>query len=276
MNTYNGERGYLQLLENTLNQGFWRDDRTGVGCYTAFAQQLRFDLHVGFPLLTTKRVSFHNVKHELLWFLSGSTNVHALHKHNVHIWDEWAGPDGQLGPVYGYQWRHWPTRFIDAPVDQISSLVNGIVDSPSSRRHVVTAWNPANVDECGLPPCHIGFQVQYVPDVHGLNLHMLMRSADLFLGVPYNIASYALLLHLIARATRMRPLELVITMVDAHVYSSHAEQVREQCARDPYRLPVFQTNPGATIPKTLFGIDPEDLWVVDYQHHPSIKAPIAI
>jgi len=261
---------YLALLRDVLENGSHRDDRTGVGARSVFGRQLRFDLAEGFPLLTTKKLHTKSIVAELIWFLRGDTNVQWLQQQGVSIWDEWADANGDLGPVYGKQWRSWA-----APdgrvIDQISGVIESLKTMPYSRRHIVSAWNPADVDNMALPPCHCLFQF-YVADGK-LSCQLYQRSADVFLGVPFNIASYALLTHMIAQVTGLAPGEFVHTFGDAHLYSNHVDQAREQLARDPLPLPVINLN-GAK--RDVFAFLPEDVSFVGYRAHPSIKAPIAV
>ena len=263
------ERAYLELLADVLATGTVRDDRTGTGTVGVFGRQIRFDLRRGFPLLTTKRVHFKSIAIELLWFLRGDTNVRWLQDHGVTIWDEWADERGELGPVYGRQWRSWA-----APdgrvVDQISRLVEGLKTNPNSRRHIVSAWNPADVDDMALPPCHCLFQF-YVSEGR-LSCQLYQRSADLFLGVPFNIASYALLTHMLAQATGLEVGDFVHAFGDAHIYLNHIEQVRTQLGRAPRDFPALTLSPKGS----LFDYAYEDIAVTDYDPHPVIKAPVAV
>lgn len=261
---------YEDLLADVLENGAVKSDRTGTGTRSVFGRQLRFDLSDSFPLITTKRVHFKSVALELLWFLRGDSNVRWLQERGVKIWDEWADDDGELGPVYGVQWRSWPTPD-GGHIDQIERLVEQIKTNPDSRRHIVTAWNPAEVDQMALPPCHAMFQF-YVADGR-LSCQLYQRSADLFLGVPFNIASYALLTHLIAAQTGLTPGEFVWTGGDCHIYDNHVEQVREQLSREPYAYPQLKLN---RVPESIFDYELSDFEVLDYQHHPTIKAPIAV
>lgn len=315
----NFDKAYHDLLQRVLRGGIYKDDRTGTGTYSVFGHQMRFDLKEGFPLLTTKKVSFKMIATELLWFIRGDTNIKFLLKYNNNIWNEWAfknwvesdeydGPDmtdfnkraladddfnalyrsemdkfkekvlsddtfsekyGNLGSVYGKQWRHW-TGADGKVVDQLSDVIEGIRTKPDSRRHIVTAWNPAEIDSMALPPCHAFFQF-YVSD-GALSLQLYQRSADIFLGVPFNIASYALLLHLIAQETGLAVGEFVHTMGDAHIYSNHLDAVKTQLQRESFNPPNLKINSDASI----FDMEYEELEVEDYTHHPSIKAPIAV
>jgi thymidylate synthase len=261
---------YLDLCRHILQDGTDRPDRTGTGTRSVFGWQMRFDLRDSFPLLTTKKLSTKAIVHELLWFLRGETNVRSLQAVNVHIWDEWADTEGNLGPVYGKQWRSWA-----APdgrvIDQVTELLAGLKKQPWSRRHVVTAWNPADLDRMALAPCHCLFQF-YVAD-GGLSCQLYQRSADVFLGVPFNIASYALLTCMIAQAVGLAPRELVHTLGDAHIYANHVEQVNLQLAREPRALPRLALNPAVT---DLFAFRFEDVSFTGYDPHPSIRGEIAV
>jgi thymidylate synthase len=263
-------RTYLDLLQHVLDKGTDRGDRTGTGTRSVFGYQMRFDLAAGFPVLTTKKLHLKSIIHELLWFLKGDTNVAYLRENGVTIWDEWADENGDLGPVYGYQWRSWP-----APdgrhIDQIANLLNAIRKNPNSRRLIVSAWNPALVDEMALPPCHCLFQF-YVADGK-LSCQLYQRSADIFLGVPFNIASYALLTMMIAQVTGLQPGEFVHTLGDAHLYANHFEQARLQLRRTPGGLPKMYINPAVT---DLFAFKYDDFRLLDYVAESSIKAPIAV
>lgn len=265
---------YEDLVRKILREGTLKSDRTGTGTISLFGQQMRFDLSEGFPLLTTKRVFFKGLAYELLWFLKGSSNVRWLQEHNVHIWDEWADPEtGDLGPVYGVQWRSWPAPTADDPhhtIDQISKVLQLIKEHPDSRRMVVSAWNPAEIDEMALPPCHALFQF-YVADGR-LSCQLYQRSADMFLGVPFNIASYALLTTMIAQQTGLEPGEFVWTGGDCHIYDNHIDQVLEQLSREPYPYPTLKIDKAAS----LFDYDYEDFHIENYQYHPTIKAPVAV
>ena len=266
---------YEDLLREVLEQGAHKSDRTGTGTRSVFGRQIRFDLAESFPLLTTKRVHFRSLALELLWFLRGDSNVRWLQERGVSIWDEWADQDGELGPVYGVQWRSWPTAD-GGSIDQIAKVVEQIRTNPDSRRHVVTAWNPAEVDEMALPPCHALFQfyVESREDGPGrLSCQLYQRSADMFLGVPFNIASYALLTVMIAQQTDLEPGEFVWTGGDCHVYDNHVAQVREQLSREPYPYPRLRL---ARRPATVFDYEFEDFEVLGYRHHPAIKAPVAV
>jgi thymidylate synthase len=263
-------RQYHELLEHVLKTGTQRPDRTRVGTLSVFGYHSRYDLSGGFPLLTTKKLSLKSIITELLWFLRGGTNVHDLRKDGCTIWDEWADENGELGPVYGKQWRSWATPD-GGSIDQIRSVVDEIRQNPNSRRMIVTAWNPADIDKMALPPCHCLFQF-YVADGK-LSCQLYQRSADIFLGVPFNIASYSLLTMMIAQVTGLRPGEFIHTLGDAHLYLNHLDQAREQLSRKPYALPVMKLNPNV---KDIFDFEYEDFTLLDYHAHPSIKAPIAV
>ncbi len=252
------------------DDGVYKNDRTGTGTYSLFGHQMRFDLAAGFPLVTTKKVSLKLIIHELLWFLQGSTNIKYLQDHNVHIWDEWADDHGELGPVYGSQWRSWPGQD-GATIDQISRVVANIRNNPDSRRLIVSAWNVAEVDNMALPPCHMMFQF-YVAQGR-LSCQLYQRSADIFLGVPFNIASYALLTLMIAQVCDLEPGDFVHTMGDAHLYSNHLEQTDEQLSRVPLPLPTMALNPEV---KDIFAFSIDDFTLSDYRCHKTIKAPIAV
>jgi thymidylate synthase len=266
----NGERRYLELLGEVLERGARKTDRTGTGTLSLFGRQLRFALGEGFPLLTTKKLHFKSILYELLWFLRGDTNVRWLQERGVSIWDEWADEKGELGPVYGYQWRHWRTPD-GREIDQIANLVASLRSKPDSRRHIVTAWNPADVDKMALPPCHALFQF-YVANGK-LSCQMYQRSADLFLGVPFNIASYAALTLMAAQVAGLEADEFVLTLGDAHLYLNHLEQARLQLERQPKPLPRLRINPAV---KDIFGFAYEDFTLEGYEPHPAIKAPIAV
>ncbi|MFC7064564.1 thymidylate synthase [Brucella rhizosphaerae] len=263
-------RTYLDLLQHVLDNGSDRGDRTGTGTRSVFGYQMRFNLAEGFPVLTTKKLHLRSIIHELLWFLKGDTNIAYLKENGVSIWDEWADENGDLGPVYGYQWRSWP-----APdgrhIDQIAALLKTLRENPNSRRLIVSAWNPALVDEMALPPCHCLFQF-YVSDGK-LSCQLYQRSADIFLGVPFNIASYALLTMMIAQVVGLEPGDFVHTLGDAHIYSNHFEQARLQLTRTPKQLPKMRINPNV---KDLFDFRFEDFELVGYEADPTIKAPIAV
>lgn len=261
---------YHQLLKHILANGHRKEDRTGVGTLSVFGYQMRFDLAQGFPLVTTKKLHLKSIIYELLWFLNGDTNIKYLKDHGVSIWDEWADENGDLGPVYGYQWRSWPGRN-GAKIDQITKLMDQLRSKPDSRRHIVTAWNPADVDQMALPPCHALFQF-YVADGK-LSCQLYQRSCDTFLGLPFNIASYALLVHMIAQQCNLEVGDFVWTGGDVHIYSNHIEQVNLQLTREPYPLPTLHLR---RKPASIFDYQFEDFEIRDYQAHPSIKAPIAV
>jgi len=263
-------RQYLQLLDDVLTNGIDRSDRTGTGTRSLFGYQLRFDLSQGFPLLTTKKLHLKSIIYELLWFLRGETNVRYLQEHGVRIWDEWADANGDLGPVYGSQWRSWPDGK-GGTIDQIAEVVRSIRTKPHSRRHIVSAWNPAEVDEMALPPCHCLFQF-YVADGK-LSCQLYQRSADVFLGVPFNIASYALLTAMMAQVTGLKPGDFVHSFGDVHLYSNHFEQAREQLSRTPRPLPQLTLNPEK---RDIFGFEFEDFAITGYDLYPTIKAEIAV
>lgn len=263
-------RTYLDLLQHVLDNGVDRGDRTGTGTRSVFGYQMRFNLEEGFPVLTTKKLHLRSIIHELLWFLKGDTNIAYLKENGVSIWDEWADENGDLGPVYGYQWRSWP-----APdgrhIDQIANLLKMLHGNPNSRRLIVSAWNPALVDEMALPPCHCLFQF-YVADGK-LSCQLYQRSADIFLGVPFNIASYALLTMMIAQVAGLKPGEFIHTLGDAHIYANHFDQARLQLTRTPKKLPTMWINPDV---KDLFAFRFEDFQLEGYEADPTIKAPIAV
>ena len=263
-------RQYLDLMSHVLEQGDHKTDRTGTGTLSVFGWQMRFRLQDGFPLLTTKKLHTRSIIHELLWFLQGDTNIRYLKENGVSIWDEWADENGDLGPVYGKQWRRWETAD-GRSVDQITRLVEGIRRNPDSRRHLVTAWNPGEVDNMALPPCHALFQF-YVANGR-LSCQLYQRSADIFLGVPFNIASYALLTHMIAQACDLAPGDFVWTGGDCHLYLNHLEQAREQLSREPRPLPQLRINPAV---KDVFAFRFEDFTLEGYDPHPHIKAPVAV
>jgi thymidylate synthase len=264
-------RQYLQLLKTVLDTGTDRPDRTGTGTRSIFGHQMRFDLGDGFPLLTTKKLHVKSVITELLWFLRGDTNVRWLQERGVKIWDEWADENGDLGPVYGRQWRSWPGGHDGKPIDQIKNLLNQLEKNPHSRRLIVSAWNPAEVDAMALPPCHCLFQF-YVADGK-LSCQLYQRSADIFLGVPFNIASYALLTLMMAQATGFEPGEFVHTLGDAHLYLNHLEQAQLQLMRTPFPAPKMILNPEV---RDIFAFKFEDFTLSEYQAHSNIKAPIAV
>jgi len=261
---------YLDLMRHVRENGVFKDDRTGTGTYSVFGYQMRFDLSEGFPLVTTKKTFLKGIIHELLWFLSGSTNIKYLVDHDVHIWDEWADEHGELGPVYGSQWRSWPGPD-GKTIDQISRVVEDLKTNPDSRRHIVSAWNVAEVDEMALPPCHSLFQF-YVADGR-LSCQLYQRSADIFLGVPFNIASYALLNMMIAQVVDLEVGDFVHTLGDAHLYSNHIEQADKQLLRKPRSLPTIRINSEV---KDILGFKISDFELLDYDPHPGIKAPIAV
>ena len=263
-------RQYLDLMSHVLEHGDHKTDRTGTGTLSVFGWQMRFRLQDGFPLLTTKKLHTRSIIHELLWFLQGDTNIRYLKENGVSIWDEWADENGDLGPVYGKQWRRWETAD-GRSVDQITRLVEGIRRNPDSRRHLVTAWNPGEVDNMALPPCHALFQF-YVANGR-LSCQLYQRSADIFLGVPFNIASYALLTHMIAQACDLEPGDFVWTGGDCHLYLNHLEQAREQLSREPRPLPQLRINPAV---KDAFAFRFEDFTLEGYDPHPHIKAPVAV
>jgi thymidylate synthase len=263
-------RQYQDLLRDVLDNGTDRPDRTGTGTRSVFGRQARFDLGAGFPLLTTKKLHIKSIVYELLWFLRGETNVRWLQERGVRIWDEWADENGDLGPVYGSQWRSWPDADVGT-IDQIANVVNSIKTKPDSRRHIVTAWNPAEVDEMALPPCHCLFQF-YVADGK-LSCQLYQRSADLFLGVPFNIASYALLTEMMAQVTGLKPGEFVHSFGDLHLYHNHFDQARLQLSRDTRPLPRLTINPDK---RDIFDFQFEDFMITGYDPHPSIKAEIAV
>lgn len=260
---------YEDLLRHVLENGATKTDRTGTGTISTFGAQLRFDLEAGFPLITTKRVFMRGIAEELFWFLRGETNARSLQAKGVYIWDEWADENGDLGGVYGAQWRSWPTPN-GGHIDQIAQVLDQIRNTPDSRRMVVSAWNVAELDNMALPPCHMMFQF-YVADGK-LSCQLYQRSADLFLGVPFNIASYALLTHMVAQQTGLEVGEFIWTGGDVHIYNNHFDQVEEQLSRDPYPYPQLKLNKAPS----LFEYELEDIEIVNYQHHPAIKAPIAV
>lgn len=264
------DQQYLDLLQALLEKGTWKEDRTGTGTYSLFGHQMRFNLQEGFPCLTTKKLHLRSIIHELLWFLQGDTNIKYLKENKVSIWDEWADENGDLGPVYGYQWRSWPTHD-GRQVDQISKVIEMIKHNPDSRRLIVSAWNVAHIDQMALPPCHTLFQF-YVADGK-LSCQLYQRSADTFLGVPFNIASYALLTMMVAQVTGLEYGDFVHTFGDVHLYSNHVEQARTQLEREPRALPTMKINPEV---KDIFSFKFEDFELVNYDPHPHIKAPVAV
>lgn len=261
---------YEDLLRDVLEHGTHKDDRTGTGTTSAFGRQIRFDLSQGFPLITTKRVHFKSIAYELLWFLRGESNVAWLQENGVTIWDEWADASGELGPVYGVQWRSWPTP-LGEHIDQIALVLDQIRANPDSRRLIVSAWNPADIPDMALAPCHAMFQF-YVADGK-LSCQLYQRSADLFLGVPFNIASYALLTLMVAQQAGLEPGDFVWTGGDCHIYDNHLEQVREQLSREPYPYPTLRI---ARTPDSIFDYRYDDFVVEDYQHHPAIRGAVAV
>ena len=261
---------YLDLMRTILEEGHYKADRTGTGTYSLFGYQMRFDLQKGFPLLTTKKLHLRSIIYELLWFLRGDTNIKYLHDHNVTIWDEWADEQGDLGPVYGKQWRSWETPD-GRVIDQITSLIEQIKRNPDSRRLLVSAWNPADVDQMALPPCHTMFQF-YVSNGE-LSCQLYQRSADVFLGVPFNIASYALLTMMVAQVCGLKAKDFVHTFGDAHIYSNHVEQAKLQLSREPRTLPQMRINPDV---KSIFDFQYEDFTLENYDPHPHIKADVAV
>ncbi|MGQ9860785.1 MAG: thymidylate synthase [Thiobacillaceae bacterium] len=263
-------RQYLELLRHVLDHGVRKEDRTGTGTLSVFGYQMRFDLQAGFPLVTTKKVHLKSIIHELLWFLRGDTNIAYLRKHGVTIWDEWADSNGDLGPIYGHQWRSWPAAD-GRHIDQIAAVLEQIRHTPDSRRIIVSAWNVGELDKMRLPPCHAFFQF-YVAEGR-LSCQLYQRSADIFLGVPFNIASYALLTMMIAQVTGLKPYEFIHTLGDAHIYLNHLDQVRLQLSRQPRTLPVMRINPEV---RDLFAFRYEDFTLEGYDPHPAIKAPVAV
>ena len=270
---------YHALMRHVLEHGTPKQDRTGTGTRSVFGWQMRFDLEAGFPLLTTKKLHLKSIIHELLWFLQGDTNIRYLKDNGVRIWDEWADENGDLGPVYGHQWRHWTTPD-GREIDQIAQLIDGLKRNPDSRRHIVTAWNPSDVEHMALPPCHAFFQLYVAPPRAGdadqrprLSCQLYQRSADIFLGVPFNIASYALLTMMLAQVCDYRPGDFVHTFGDAHLYSNHFEQARLQLSREPRPLPRMHINPEV---KDIFAFRFEDFTLEGYDPHPHIAAPVAV
>ena len=267
-------RPYLDLMRHVLDHGHEKADRTGTGTRSVFGWQMRFDLAEGFPLLTTKKLHLRSIIHELLWFLQGDTNIRYLKENGVSIWNDWADANGDLGPVYGHQWRHWPAGSVDNPdreIDQIAQLIEGLKKNPDSRRHIVSAWNPADIPQMKLPPCHALFQF-YVADGR-LSCQLYQRSADIFLGVPFNIASYALFTLMVAQVCELAPGDFVWTGGDCHLYSNHMEQARLQLSRAPRLRPTMHLNPAV---KDIFGFRYEDFTLQGYDPHPHIAAPVAV
>ncbi len=260
---------YLDLLQHVLDNGIKKEDRTGTGTISTFGYQMRFDLQKGFPLLTTKKIHLPSVIHELLWFIKGDTNVRYLQENKVRIWNEWADEDGELGRIYGYQWRSWTAE--DRNIDQLKEVIESIKNNPNSRRHIVSAWNVGDLDKMNLPPCHILYQF-YVADGK-LSCQLYQRSADIFLGVPFNIASYSLLLMMMAQVTGLQPGEFIHTLGDAHIYLNHIDQVKLQLTREPRELPKMKLNPEI---KSLFDFKFEDFELTDYNPHPHIKGEISV
>lgn len=261
---------YLNLLNRVLTEGVEKEDRTGTGTISVFGHQMRFDMSEGFPCLTTKQLHLRSIIYELLWFLNGDTNVKYLQENGVRIWNEWADEDGDLGHIYGYQWRLWPD-YNGGHIDQISDVINTIKNNPDSRRIIVSSWNVADLPNMNLPPCHAFFQF-YVADGK-LSLQLYQRSADIFLGVPFNIASYALLLQMVAQVTNLQPGDFIHTLGDAHIYSNHLEQVKLQLTREPRSLPTMKINPDV---KNIFDFKFEDFELIDYDPHSHIKGKVAV
>ncbi len=263
---------YLNMLKYILEHGEARPDRTGVGTLSVFGYQFVHDLQEGFPLLTTKKINFHAVKIEVLWYLRGGTSIHYLNEHGVHIWDPWADDQGNLGPIYGYQWRRWPRYSAQGHIDQIQAVIDEIRQNPYSRRLVVSAWNVAQLHQMRLPPCHVLFQF-YVSKDGRLHCHLYQRSADVFIGVPFNIAGYALLTSMIAQVTDLQPGKLIISYGDLHLYQNHLRQAQTQLARTPRPLPRLWLNPRV---KNIDDFQPDDIQIRDYDPHPWIRAPVAV
>jgi thymidylate synthase len=261
---------YLDLLQHVLREGIEKSDRTGTGTLSIFGHQMRFDLKEGFPLITTKKLHLKSIIYELLWFLKGDTNIRYLKENNVRIWDEWADQEGNLGHIYGYQWRSWPD-YNGGYVDQIQQVIRSIRENPDSRRHIVSAWNVADLSNMALPPCHVLFQFYVVNS--RLSCQLYQRSADIFLGVPFNIASYSLLLLMMAQVTGLKPGEFVHTFGDAHIYKNHLEQVHQQLEREPRKLPDLRLNPSVT---DINGFDYQDFVLENYNPHPHIKGAISV
>jgi len=263
-------RQYLDLLDHVLNTGIEKKDRTGTGTISVFGYQMRFDLEEGFPLLTTKKLHLKSIIHELLWFISGDTNTKYLNDNGVRIWNEWADKDGNLGPIYGYQWRSWPSGE-GRKIDQLENVISSIKKSPDSRRHIVSAWNVGELEKMALPPCHIMFQF-YVAEGK-LSCQLYQRSADIFIGVPFNIASYSLLTHMVAQATGLKPGDFVHTLGDAHIYLNHIDQLKLQLSREPFKLPKMVINTGVT---DILNFRYDDFTLEDYVSHPHIKGDISV
>ena len=261
---------YLDLLQHVLDKGAEKKDRTGTGTKSVFGYQMRFNLDEGFPLMTTKKLHLKSIIYELLWFLKGDTNIKYLNDNQVNIWNEWADKEGNLGHIYGFQWRSWPT-YQGGSIDQISAVIRSIMENPDSRRHIVSAWNVGDLSNMALPPCHVLFQF-YLADGR-LSCQLYQRSADIFLGVPFNIASYALLLMMVAKVTGLKPGEFIHTLGDAHIYNNHLEQVNTQLAREPRPLPQMKLNPGI---KNIEDFTFSDFTLENYDPHPHIKAPISV
>lgn len=261
---------YLDLLDHVIKTGVQKKDRTGTGTISTFGYQIRFDLQKGFPLMTTKKLHLKSIIYELLWFLNGDTNIRYLNENGVRIWDEWADENGDLGNIYGYQWRSWPAPD-GSTVDQVSNLIKGLKEDPDSRRHIISAWNVGDLKNMALPPCHVLFQF-YVSDAK-LSCQLYQRSCDIFLGVPFNIASYALMTMMIAQVTGLEPGDFVHTLGDAHIYLNHIEQVNLQLSREPYPLPAMVINPEV---RSIFDYQFEDFQLEDYQFHPHIKGAISV
>ena len=261
---------YLDLMQKILDEGVEKSDRTGTGTKSIFGHQMHFDLSEGFPLVTTKKIHLKSIIHELIWFLKGSTNIKYLKEKGVSLWDAWADENGELGPVYGAQWRSWPNPGKE-PIDQITNLIDGLKNDPDSRRHIVSGWNPTLIDQMALPPCHTLFQF-YVANGN-LSCQLYQRSADVFLGVPFNIASYALLTHMIAQVCELKPYRFVHTLGDAHLYLNHLDQANLQLTRDPKSLPRLKLNKEV---KEISDFKYEDIEILDYEFHPLISAPIAV
>jgi thymidylate synthase len=261
---------YLDLLDHVMKNGTAKSDRTGTGTISVFGYQMRFDLQKGFPMVTTKKLHIKSIVHELLWFIAGDTNIKYLNDNGVKIWDEWADKNGNLGPVYGYQWRSWPSAD-GKTIDQLSQVISSIKNNPDSRRHIVSAWNVGEIEKMAIPPCHVLFQF-YVSD-NKLSCQLYQRSADIFIGVPFNIASYALLTHMIAHVTGLQPGEFIHTFGDAHIYLNHIEQVKLQLSREPYQLPEIKINPAVT---DIYKFRFQDFELAGYQAHPHIKGEVSV